>query len=140
MLGASVFAYLLSRAPVDSPSAQARPPQAVRSSLADCTHSQASGFRLSTPAETVMLGDVQRVDLDCSDGRITPDHITASADVPIEMYFRGTIGCLRKITIDGVDIDQISEEGRALSLPGLSPGVYRLKCSQQRVAGLLVVE
>lgn len=141
MLGISAFAFAFFRTPVPAaPQYAARPPISAQAvSYGNCSHPAASSFRSTGFGESVMLGDVQRIDLDCSGGRISPDQIELAAGVAVEVHIRGAEGCLSSLEFQGTGGRFDAASPQPVLLPALEPGVYPVRCSNGGVAALLVV-
>lgn len=109
--------------------------QAEGSACACC-----GGSQETVEGETVVEGDVQRVDIAIPSG-YSPNVVRAKAGIPIEMTFAQSGGCTAEVLFPEFGIyEDLTQGPVTVALPALEPGTYEWSCGMQMVFGALVVE
>ncbi len=92
-----------------------------------------------SPGASSVDGDVQVIEVS-ADGWFTPA-TAARAGSPIRLEFGPGSGCTAAVTVAGLTpLEDLTDGGGTLNLPGLKPGRYPLKCQADMFMGELVVE
>lgn len=86
-------------------------------------------------------GDVQKIDVDLSQGYYNPNQIVLKAGVPTEITFGQGSGCTAQVMSNELGFfEDLSAGPRTVKLPALEKGEYPFYCGMQMVFGKIVVE
>jgi hypothetical protein len=86
-------------------------------------------------------GDVQKIEVDLSQGIYKPNAITLKAGVPAEITFGQGAGCTAQVMSNELGFfEDLSAGPRTVELPALEKGEYPFYCGMQMVFGKIVVE
>lgn len=89
----------------------------------------------------VVEGDVQRIDVDLSQGYYDPNVIVLKTGVPAEITFGQSAGCTAQVGSEELGFfEDLSAGPRVVKLPALEPGEYPFYCGMQMVFGKIVVK
>jgi len=86
-------------------------------------------------------GNVQKIDVDLSQGYYNPNQIVLKAGVPAEITFGQSSGCTGQVMSQDLGFSEDLTAGpRTVKLPALEKGEYAFSCGMQMVFGKIVVE
>lgn len=104
-----------------------------------CCGGGASGPSVAGTA-TVEAG-VQRITIDTSTGRYTPDIVILALGIPTELTFAQSSGCLSVVEIPDLGIVRDLTRGPVtIRLPAMEPGEIGFNCGMRMVFGKIVVQ
>lgn len=88
-----------------------------------------------------VAGDVQKIDVDLSQGYYQPNQIVLKAGVPTEITFGQSSGCTGQVTSEELGfLEELSAGPRTVKLPALEVGEYPFYCGMKMVYGKIVVK
>lgn len=86
-------------------------------------------------------GDVQKIDVDISQGIYAPNQIVLKAGVPAEITFSQGSGCTGQVMSDELGFfEDLSAGPRTVKIPALDAGEYPFYCGMKMVFGKIVVK
>lgn len=86
-------------------------------------------------------GDVQKIDVDLSQGFYSPNQIVLKAGVPAEITFGQGAGCTAQVMSNELGFfEDLSAGPKTVKLPALDAGEYPFYCGMQMVFGKIVVK
>lgn len=86
-------------------------------------------------------GDIQKIDVDLSQGYYSPNQIVLEAGVPAEITFGQSSGCTAQVMSNELGFfEDLSGGARTVKLPALEAGEYPFYCGMQMVYGKIVVK
>lgn len=91
--------------------------------------------------EAVIEGDVQKIDVDVSQGFYDPNAIVLKAGVPAEITFSDGSGCTAQVMSNELGFfEDMSNGPVTVKLPALDAGEYPFYCGMQMVFGKVIVK
>lgn len=91
-------------------------------------------------AAATVEGDVQRIEVDLSQGYYNPNQIVLAKGVPAEITFGQSSGCTAQVASQELGFfEDLSAGSRVVKLPALEAGEYPFYCGMQMVFGKIVV-
>ncbi len=106
-----------------------------------CACGSGGAGQQTVAGSTTVTGGVQKVTIDLTTGRYSPNEITAKAGVPIELDFRGPAsGCNGYVQSQDLGFSQDVSNGGTIRLPALKPGTYTWACGMNMYTGKIVVK
>lgn len=91
--------------------------------------------------EAVVAGDVQKIDVDLSQGYYNPNAIVLKAGVPAEITFGQGSGCTAQVMSNELGFfEDLSGGPVTVKLPALDAGEYPFYCGMQMVFGKIIVK
>ena len=102
----------------------------------------ASGITGSVAKGTAtVVGGVQKINVDLSQGTYNPNTIVLKAGVPAEITFGQGNSCAAQIVSQDLGFSVDTYNGpKTVKLPALKAGEYRFSCSMQMIFGKIVVK
>lgn len=86
-------------------------------------------------------GDVQKIDIDLSQGFYSPNQIVLKAGVPAEITFGQSSGCTAQVMSNELGFfEDLSAGPKTVKVPAPEAGEYPFYCGMQMVYGKIVVK
>jgi len=111
------------------------------SACACCGTGATAPASASEPKAAEVVGDVQKISVDVSNGYYDPSVIELKAGVPAEITFSQSSGCTAQVQSQSLGFfEDLSGGPKTVKLPALDAGEYSFECGMSMVFGSIVVK